>query len=156
MVRRKRRGCREVFERRESFIMEIKVVVRQGWKSWRWRQKCFEGAGTDAGTHLGAEVVVAMLVEWPIRKQWRGPRGLEGQRERKMLWSKRASGRGLSSSLSLSRGDEPCKLGKALDPGERRERRRASNREGKKRRGVIAESAECMCSGERRTRNAKL
>lgn len=82
-----------------------------------------------------------------MRKLWRGLRGPEGQRERKMLWSKRASGRGLSSSSSLSGGDErragePCELGKALDRGELRERWRASDGEGKKRQGVIVENAE--------------
>lgn len=81
-----------------------------------------------------------------MRKLWKGSRGVEGQRERKM-WRKRASGRGLSSSISLSRGDEqrdgePCKLGKTLDQGELRARWRFSDGEGKKRQGVTAENAE--------------
>lgn len=159
MVRRKRMGCREGFIRRESFIMEIKVVVRWGWKSWRLRQKWFEGAGTDVGTHLGAEVQGQCW--W--RDWWEScggtPRGLEEQRERKM-WIKRASGRGLSSSGSLSGGDgqgagKPCELGKMLDQGELRERWRASDGEGKKSWGVIAENAEWTCGEERRSRNAK-
>lgn len=53
---------------------------------------------------LGADVQAAMLVEWLMRRLWRGSRGPEGQRERKMLWSRRASG--LSSSSSLGGGDE--------------------------------------------------
>lgn len=43
--------------------MEMEVVLRQGWKSQRLQQKCFEGAGADVGPHLGAEVQVVMLVE---------------------------------------------------------------------------------------------
>lgn len=81
-----------------------------------------------------------------MRKLWRGSRGLEGQRERKM-WSKRPSGHGLSSSSSLSGGDkrragEPCEPGRALDPGELRGRWRDSDGEGRKSRGVVAENAE--------------
>lgn len=41
MVRRKRTGCREGFVRRESVIMEIKVVVRRGWKKLKIKTKGF-------------------------------------------------------------------------------------------------------------------
>lgn len=63
MARRKRMVCREGFVGRESFILEMEVVLRQGWKSGRLQQKCLEGAGTDVGPHLGPEVQAAMLVE---------------------------------------------------------------------------------------------
>lgn len=41
MVRRKRMGCREGFMRRESFIMEIEVVVRRGWKKLKIKAEVF-------------------------------------------------------------------------------------------------------------------
>lgn len=143
MVRRKRMGCREGFGRRKGFIMEIQVVKKPGWNSWRLRQKCLAGGDADVGTSGS-----------------RGSTGNAGGVEncrgaQQQLWSKDPSGQGLWVPQQKGWAESWSSWWAGKAAGARRAQGKVERQRGEGNKS-ISEKAEWMCGGNRRSTNTPL